>query len=301
MGSEAPATIPAVVAPLRIATRDSALARWQAEHVARLLRQPTELVAITPLGDRDKSTPLSLIGGHGVFVKEVQAAVLDGRADIAVHSAKDVPSSPELLPDELTLGAVPMRADPRDVLVGRALHELDEGATVATGSPRRRVQLAALRPDLWFIDLRGNVPTRVRKVPPGGAVITAMAAMERLGSEDEVAEVFDVTTFVPQVGQGALAVECRFDDERSLGALADIEHPPSRTAVDAERAWLGAMGGDCQAPVAAHATVAGRQITLSAMIVGGNKIWRRTQYGTDPRQLGSSLARAMVESMDAAP
>lgn len=289
--------------PLRIATRGSALARWQAQHVASLLRRPTKLVRIRPLGDMDKSTPLSVIGEHSIFVREVQAAVLDGRADIAVHSAKDLPSSPELLAEGLTLAAVPMRGDPRDVLVGRPVRELEEGATVATGSPRRRAQLAAMRPDLTFVDLRGNVPTRLRKVPRQGALITAMAAMQRLGSLEQIAETFDVAAFVPQVGQGALAVECRSDDEACLAALAEIEDRESRMAVDAERAWLGFLGGDCDAPVAAHATVSGDEITLSGMIVSGNppKIWRQTEKGAEPVQLGRNLARVMVELTRAMP
>lgn len=284
--------------PLRIATRNSALARWQAQHVAGLLQRPTKLVVVRPLGDLDKSTPLSVIGEHSVFVREVQAAVLDGRADIAVHSAKDLPSSPDLLPEGMTLAAIPKRGDPRDVLVGRSTEQLEEGATVATGSPRRRVQLAAIRPDLAFVDLRGNVPTRLRKVPRRGAVITAMAAMQRLNATNEVAEIFDVAAFVPQVGQGALAVECRSDDEDSLEALEGIEDRDSRTAVDAERAWLGFLGGDCDAPVAAHATVSADEITLSGMIFGGSKprIWRRTQRGSDPFELGQRLASAMVDA-----
>lgn len=229
----------------------------------------------------------------------MQTAVLE--ADIAVHSAKDLPSSPELLPDGLTLAAVPRRGDPRDVLVGRTTRDLEGGATVATGSPRRRVQLAAMRPDLTFVDLRGNVPTRLRKVPRRGAVITAMAAMQRLNSTDKVAEIFHVAAFVPQVGQGALAVECRSDDQRSLNALREIEHRQSRIAVDAERSWLGFLGGDCDAPVAAHATVSGDEITLSGMIFGGSpaRVWRSTQRGTNPLEVGRSLAAAMAEAMRA--
>lgn len=285
--------------PLRIATRNSALARWQAQHVAGLLQRPAKVVAVRPLGDLDKSTPLNVIGQHSVFAREVQTAVLEGKADIAVHSAKDLPSSASLLTEGLTLAAVPKRGDSRDVLVGRATRELEQGATVATGSPRRRVQLAAMRPDLTFVDLRGNVPTRLRKVPRRGAVITAMAAMQRLNSTDKVAETFDVAAFVPQVGQGALAVECRSDDQRSLEALRGIEDPRSRIAVDAERAWLGFLGGDCDAPVAAHATVSGDEITLSGMIFGGSpaRIWRSTQRGTDPFEVGRSLAAAMADAM----
>jgi len=281
---------------LRLATRRSALAQWQASHVAALLERPTRLVLTTPRGDRDKTTPLNVIDEHGLFVKEVQAAVLDGTADIAVHAAKDLPSTPRLQPAGLTLAAVPRRGNPSDVLVGKALSALAEGATVATGSPRRRVQLQHLRPDLSFVDLRGNLPTRLRRVPRNGSIITALAALERLGLEHRIADVLNQEAFIPQVGQGALAVECRSNDEEALGALARIQHGPSRLAIDAERAWLAFLGEGCDSPVAANATVDGRVITLTAMLASGDgsTLLTKRSIGTNPVEVGTRLAREMV-------
>ncbi len=195
-------------APLRLATRGSALARWQAAEVARLLREVdpdrgVELVVVATTGDRRQDVPVWQMGGQGVFVKEVQAAVLEGRADAAVHSAKDLPSRTE---PGLVLAAIPKRADPRDVLVGSTLAGLGPGALVATGSVRRRAQLAWLRPDLTFAGLRGNIATRLDRVPTRGAVVMAMAALERLGLAARASEVLDVSVMLPQVGQGAIGV-----------------------------------------------------------------------------------------------
>jgi hydroxymethylbilane synthase len=244
---------------LRLATRGSPLAQWQAGHVAAQLRQRNpqlqiELVLVETTGDVRRDVALHVIGGQGVFVREVQQAVLDGRADAAVHSAKDLPSK---VAEGLVLAAVPGRGDPRDALVGRALDELPSGATVATGSVRRRAQLRVLRPDLLFVELRGNIGTRLERVPAGGAIVVAAAALDRLGWLDRAAEVFDVERVCPQVGQGALAVECRVDDSSTQALLGEVEHEPSRAAVDAERGFLSAFGGGCDLPVAAHATERG--------------------------------------------
>src|SRR4051794_26655567 len=222
---------------LRIATRTSPLARWQAEHVAALLRAQdpeiqVELVLTDTMADRRLDIPVADMGGKGVFAKEVQAAVLDGRADLAVHSAKDLPSV--TLP-ELALAAVPQRGDPRDALVGSTLAELRNGARVGTGSLRRQVQLRAVRPDLELVGLRGNMATRLAKADELDAIVVAAVAFERLGWTDKLTEVLDVATMVPQVGQGALAVECRAADAAVHERLAAIEHAPSRRAVDAER------------------------------------------------------------------
>ncbi|MGH9136037.1 MAG: hydroxymethylbilane synthase, partial [Acidimicrobiales bacterium] len=189
--------------PLRIATRGSELALWQARHVAGLLADDVELVVVETSADRRQELEIWQLGGKGAFAKEVQAAVLDGRADLAVHSAKDLPS---VTPPGLHLAAVPERADPRDALVGRRLAELPPGARVATGSNRRRVQLADQRPDLTFTGLRGNIATRLRRVAEGDvdAVVVAAAALTRLGRLGEAAEVLDPSDVVPQVGQGAL-------------------------------------------------------------------------------------------------
>jgi len=242
---------------LRVATRGSALARWQAAHVGALLRVAhpgleVEEVVVDTAGDRNRDVPISAIGGRGVFTKEVQVAVLDGRADLAVHSAKDLPSSPELQPEGLVLAAVPERADARDALVGATLDGIPPGGTVATGSTRRRVQLADRRPDLTFADLRGNIGTRLEKAGDFAAVVVALAALHRLGRDDAVAEVLATTVMLPQVAQGALAVECRPELAHLVVA---IEHEPSRRCVDAERAWLATLGGGCDLPAGAYCTV----------------------------------------------
>lgn len=242
---------------LRVATRGSALALWQARHVAALLRaahpglEVTEVIVETA-GDRNREVPISAIGGRGVFTKEVQAAVLDGRADLAVHSAKDLPSSAELQPEGLVLAAVPERADPRDALVGATLDAIAPGGTVGTGSVRRRAQLADRRPDLTFAELRGNIDTRLAKAPDFAAIVVAYAALQRLERTDVVAEVLEPTVMLPQVAQGALAIESR---PETAELLAAIEHAPTRRCVDAERSWLATLGGGCDLPAGAFCTV----------------------------------------------
>ena len=242
---------------LRIATRGSALARWQAEEVARLLRDAhpgieVELVVVSTMGDLRLDLPVWALGGQGVFVKEVQAAVLGGLADLAVHSAKDLPSSTA---PGLSLAAIPPRGDPRDALVGCRLDDLAPGACIATGSVRRRAQLAWLRPDLTFVSLRGNIASRLTKVPAGGAVVVAAAALERLGRQCEAAHLFDPGVMVPQVGQGAIGVECREDDAMTAGALAALDDPGSRRVVSCERAFLAQLSGGCDLPVGAYAVL----------------------------------------------
>ncbi len=281
----------------RIATRGSALARWQAEHVAALLHAHghphTELVIVETVADRRLDIPIDAMGGKGVFVKEIQAAVLDGRADIAVHSAKDLPA---ITPPGLVIAAVPERADPRDALVGARLADLAPGALVATGSVRRRVQLAALRPDLRFSGLRGNIITRLSRLAEFDAILMANAGLDRLGLEPDVVDILDIETMLPQVGQGALAVECRAADPDRLHALRAIEHPRTRVVVDAERAFLHELGGDCDLPAGAHATLAGDVITVRGMLAArdASVLLRDTQHGTDGSALGRSVARALV-------
>ncbi|MBO0748655.1 MAG: hydroxymethylbilane synthase, partial [Acidimicrobiaceae bacterium] len=292
---------------LRLATRRSPLARWQAGEVARLLRQAhpgleTELVDVDTAGDRHKDRPLTEVGGQGVFVKEVQAAVLEGRADLAVHSAKDLQS---VETDGLVLAAFPPRADPRDALVGTPLAELAPGATVATGSVRRRAQLAWHRPDLRFADLRGNIATRLERVPPGGAVIMAQAALDRLGLGARAAEILDPEVMLPQVGQGAMAAECRSDDPSTIALLEAIDHPPTAIAVRTERAFLARLGSGCSLPVAAHATLdesgAGPTILIEGLIAAtdGTALVRRRMSGPAARteqagahQIGTALIGA---------
>jgi hydroxymethylbilane synthase len=248
---------------LRAATRGSALALWQTRHVAGLLagagarrgiEVEVEEVVVETVADARLDIPIWEMGGKGVFVKEVQAAVLDGRADVAVHSGKDLPASG---PDELVLAAVPERADARDLLVGSTLTDLPVGARVATGSVRRRAQLAWRRPDLTFSGLRGNIATRLAKADGFDAIVMAAAAVQRLALDlgGRPVEVLEPSVMVPQVAQGALAVECRAADDVARVLLAEIEHHPSRVAVDAERAFLAELGGDCDLPAGAHATV----------------------------------------------
>ena len=286
---------------LRAATRGSPLARWQTDHVAALLAavagQSVEVVSVVveTSGDRNQDASLSSIGGQGVFVKEVQAAVLEGRADLAVHSAKDLPS---LAFEGLALAAVPPRGDPRDVLVGGTLAGIPTGGRVATGAVRRRAQLAYLRPDLTFAELRGNIATRLEKAAGFEAIVMAAAALHRLGLANRISEVLDVSLFVPQVAQGALAVECRADDEATLELLRAIEDRPSRMAVDAERAFLAELGGGCTLPAGAHAVIEpDGLVTITAMLatVDGRLLLRETQSGDDPVALGRSVALYLLD------
>ena len=246
---------------LRLATRGSRQAVAQATAVAEAIAAATgrevELVLIETTGDTRLDVPLHEIGGQGVFVKEVQLAVLDGRADIAVHSAKDLPSAPT---DGLVIGAYCARRDPADALVGERLADLAPGATIATGSVRRRAQLARARPDLQFVELRGNIDTRLSKIPDGGAIVMAAAALEILGMTDRIAERLDVDTFVPAVGQGCVAIECRDGDEATRRALGAVDHVPTRHAVEVERAFLGQLGSGCSLPVGGH--VRDRRLTV---------------------------------------
>jgi len=245
---------------MRIATRGSALALWQAETVASLVGG-AELVIVETVADKRLDIPIDAMGGKGVFVKEVQAAVLDGRADIAVHSAKDLPAE---TPDGLQIGAVPTRGIVNDVLVGCRLADLPKGAHVATGSQRRRVQLELLRPDLRFSGLRGNIATRLQKAADFDAIVMAAAALDRLQLTPDVVDVLGVDVMIPQVAQGALAVECRRDDNATLQKLASIEDPVSRLCVDVERAFLSELGGDCNLPIGAYAQLLGDEVSISA-------------------------------------
>jgi hydroxymethylbilane synthase len=283
---------------LRLATRASPLARWQAEEIARRLAGfgvTAELVTVSTTGDLRPEVPIGALGAQGVFAKEVQAAVLTGRADVAVHSAKDLPP---LSPPGLVLAAVPEREDPRDALVGRPLSDLRPGTVVATGAPRRRVQLAGVQPGLCFVELRGNIGTRLDRVPAGGAAVVAACALSRLGLAERAAEVLDPGILVPQVGQGALAAECREDDGEVRKVLARIEHQPSRLAVDAERAYLSELGPGCRLPVGAWARVDSGTIVLSGFLASadGTVVGREVARGQDPVTVGRSLAARLLEA-----
>lgn len=292
---------------LRIATRGSTLARWQAEHVAERLRRShpglvVDLVVVVTLGDRSSERAIWELGGQGVFVKEVQAAVVDGRADLAVHSAKDLPASPSLATPGLVLAAVPERGDPRDVLVGRSLSEIPPGGTVATGATRRRAQLADLRPDLAFAGIRGNIETRLARAADFSAVVMAAAALERLGRQVEAAEVLDPAVMVPQVGQGALAVECREDDPATSAIVASLDHRPSRRAVEAERGFLATLGGGCELPAGAFAVEGpdgGLRLRAVLATTDGRMVLRDEVHaapGADPGEVGRSLGRRLLDA-----
>ena len=253
------------------------------------------LVLTETRADRRLEVPIATFGGEGVFVVEVEQAVLEGRADAAVHSAKDLPASGA--PVGLALAAVPERAAVEDALVGRRLDELGPGAVVATGSARRRAQLAWARPDLGFVELRGNIGTRLERVPAGGAAVVALAALERLGLDGQVAEVLATSVVLPQVGQGAIAVRCREDDQATLAALSRIDDRGARRAVEAERAFLARLGGGCEAPVGALARVApGGGLVVEGLLASldGHVVVRRRVAGEDPAETGHRLAEELL-------
>jgi len=281
-------------APLRAATRGSALALWQTRHVADLLGVPIEEVIVSTVGDRRTDVPIHSMGGKGVFVKEVQAAVLDGRADFAVHSGKDLPA---LTPDELVVAAIPERADARDALVGSTWHGLAPGARVATGSVRRRAQMAWHRPDLNFSELRGNIQTRLEKSAGFDAIVMAAAALERMEIDAGTVDVLDPSIMVPQVAQGALMIECRAEDADTIAALSSIDHAPTRRVVDAERAFLSELGGDCDLPAGAHAVLRGDEIEIVGMLssLDGRVLIRERRVGHDPNALGRGVARFLLD------
>lgn len=282
---------------IRLATRSSAQARRQSEVVAEALTassggEQVELVFVETLGDQRKDVPLHTIGGQGVFVKEVQHAVLSGNADIAVHSAKDLPS---MSTPGLIVGAWCERRDARDALVGSRLDDLAHGATVATGSVRRRKQLSSLRPDLKFIDLRGNIHTRLEKVPEGGAIVMAVAALQVLGLTVRIAEILDPNVVVPMIGQGCVAVECRADDQATQKLLGHIDHPRTRRVVEIERTFLAELGAGCNMPVGAYID---ETDVLTTFLAAGAEvdapwvIYRELLSNiVDPYQLASELAR----------
>jgi hydroxymethylbilane synthase len=286
---------------LRLATRSSPLAREQTGLVKRALLAAgavgeVEEVIVDTRGDRRLDVAIAELNEHGVFTTEVDAVVLSGDADVAVHSAKDLPSSVEA--PGLTIAAVLARGEVRDALVGRTLDELGPGAPIATGSPRRRVQLAALRPDLTFAPLRGNIGRRLEKVPNGGAIVVALVALERLGLTARAAEVLPVSVLLPQVGQGAIALRCRSDDDLVLRALAAIDDALVHRAVAAERAFLARLGGGCDAPVGAYATTQTTDgpIEIEAMIASadGHVVLKRHHVANDPFAAGRGLAELLL-------
>jgi hydroxymethylbilane synthase len=282
---------------LRIGTRGSALALAQSGQIADAITArtgvPVELVRFTTRGDRIRDRPLPEVGGKGLFTAELEAALRDGRIDLAVHSLKDLPTDD---PDGLVLGAIPERADPRDALVGPSLDALAQGAVLGTGSLRRRVQISAMRPDLDIRDIRGNVGTRLRKRDEGqfDATILAMAGLVRLGIERPDVHALDVGRMIPAVGQGALGVQCRAGDARVLDLLKQVDHEATRHCVTAERAFLARVGGGCNVPAGCHVVVDGAGFHGRACLQRNDAALRiASAHGDDPVALGWSLAREL--------
>jgi hydroxymethylbilane synthase len=290
---------------LRIGTRGSRLALWQANHVADLLRplaapRPVELIEIQTAGDQVRDQPLAQIGGEGVFTKEIQRALLAGVVDVAVHSLKDLPTLPV---EGLTLAAVPPRGPTGDVFVSlkhRCLDDLPANAVVATSSLRRRAQLLHRRPDLRVVDIRGNVETRLRKLATEGldATILAQAGLERLGLGGAITEILDPAWMLPAVGQGALGLECRTGDQATLALVERLNDAPARQAVTAERALLRALGGGCQMPLGASAVVRDGRLKLRAAVLppdGSRRIdGEVTGPAADAPLLGQQLAKELL-------
>lgn len=288
---------------IRIGTRGSALALWQARHVQQRLQalgHEVELRVIVTTGDRVLDRRLDEVGGKGAFLKEIEEALLARDVDLAVHSLKDVPVS---LDSALALCAVLERADPRDALLSRGpgLLALPAGACVGTTSLRRRAQITHLRPDLVLRDLRGNVDTRIRRLREGAfdAIVLAMAGLQRLGRAEEVAEALDPGTFLPAPGQGAIALEARADDEEVRRAVAPLDHAPTARAVAAERAFLAALGGGCNVPLGGHARCVqpvGDELELAGFVASsdGSELLRGERRGDEPQELGRALARDLT-------
>jgi hydroxymethylbilane synthase len=290
-----------VTQALRLATRGSPLARAQTASVAAMLRAAgvaSTVVVVVTEGDRRVDAPLDSIAGQGVFTKEVQSAVLDGRADVAVHSAKDLPP---ITPDGLVLAAIPERLDPADALVGSPLLVLGPGATVATGAPRRRALLLAERPDLDIVALRGNIATRLEALERTGvrAVVVAMAALLRLGLEDRVTERLDPERFVPQVGQGAIALECA-GGSAAHEIVQGIDDRDAHRGIDAERAFLAALGAGCELPGGALATIEPHAVVLRAVLLSqdGELVVRGTERHEDPVIAGGALAARLAREFE---
>jgi hydroxymethylbilane synthase len=292
--------------PLRIGTRGSRLALWQANFVADLLRRvvaprPVETVEIQTSGDRAHDRPLTEISGEGIFTKEIQRAVLAGQADVAVHSLKDLPTQPV---EGLVLAAVPPRGPVLDVMVSKrhkTFDDLPKGATVATSSPRRKAQALHRRPDLRLLEIRGNVETRLKKLVDEklDALILAKAGLERLGlGQDFFVESLDFSWMLPAVGQGALALECRADDATTRNLLRKLEDRPTRMAVDAERALLRALGGGCQVPIAVHTWIQQDTLHLRGAVLSPDGKHRLEAEGAanvmESENLGSSVAQKLL-------
>ncbi len=291
---------------LRIGTRGSLLAKWQAESVRRQLFAgagvEAEIVIIKTSGDKQQLAPLSQIGGKGIFIKELEEALLEETIDLAVHSVKDVPTD---TPSRLMFPAVCRRADVRDCLVGKngaTLATLRQGARIGTGSLRRQAQLRHIRPDLDVRDLRGNVDTRLRKVESGeyDAVMLAKAGLDRLGLSERITETFSPEAFLPAVGQGAIAVECRLRDTEAADIVAGLDDAETRTAIIAERSLLSALHGGCQVPLGAWARIERGELVIEACVCsadGQQYIKQRAVASLEQAaELGGHMARLLMEA-----
>jgi hydroxymethylbilane synthase len=285
---------------LTIGSRGSQLALWQARWIQARMQGfgvESRIEIIHTTGDKITDVALSKVGTKGLFTKEIEEALLSGAIDLAVHSLKDMPTD---LPEGLTLAAIPEREDPRDALVGRSLAALSAKARVGTSSLRRAAQLRAQRPDLELENIRGNVDTRLRKLDEGqyDAIVLAAAGLRRLGWENRITELLDADVMCPAVGQGALAVETREDGGAAREIAGKLEHRDSRIAVTAERAVLRALGGGCQVPMGAYATVAGNVVQLRAIIVSpdGTQIIRKESRGaaSEAAGIGGALGEELL-------
>jgi hydroxymethylbilane synthase len=302
----------ATIVVVRIATRSSRLALWQAEHVrARLSRHypdlKFELIPITTTGDKITDRPLAKIGGKGLFIKELEQALLDDHADIAVHSMKDIPVD---IPDGLQISVILEREDPRDAVItnsGSGFAELDHRATIGTSSLRRKSQLLAQRNDLTVRDLRGNVPTRLAKLRQGefDAIVLAAAGLNRLGFGEQISSLFEATEIIPAVGQGAIGIECRSTDTDTLALIEPLHDRTTGLCVEAERAMSATLEGGCDVPLAAHAILQDNRMLLSGLVAStdGRRIVRDEISGPSDngvelgRQLGESLLNAGAASI----
>ena len=286
---------------LRIGSRGSQLALWQANHVAALLRgqgHAVEIEVIKTTGDKITDVALAKVGTKGMFTKEIEEALAENRVDLAVHSLKDVPT--ELAP-EFELSAIMKREDPRDAFISvkySGLEELPHGARVGTSSLRRQCQLKAVRPDLEIFPLRGNVDTRLRKLESGDydAIILAAAGVHRLGLDKHLRSRIAPEVMCPAVGQGALAIESRRADHQTRNALAFLNHPDTRDAIECERALLGSLGGGCQVPIGAYAVKHGNGLRLRAMVgrPDGSEILREQADGDNGESLGREVAQTLL-------
>ncbi|HET8923906.1 MAG TPA: hydroxymethylbilane synthase [Candidatus Acidoferrum sp.] len=288
---------------LRIGTRGSLLAKWQAESIRKQLFAATgteaEIVIIKTAGDKMQQSPLTQIGGKGIFIKELEEALLEETIDLAVHSVKDIPTE---IPSRLMFPAVCRRDDARDCLVGSTIANLRQGARVGTSSLRRQAQLRHLRPDLDLRDMRGNVDTRLRKVESGEyeAIMVAKAGLDRLGLSQRISEVLAPEVCMPAVGQGAIAVECRLKDTEAGDLLAPLDDAETRSAIIAERALLGSLHGGCQVPLGAWARIERGELVLDACVCSVDGVQyvkeRAVAQPDQAAQLGEHMARLLIEA-----